>query len=106
MRQNFKNKTIRSNYDTIIFKAHNLFVALGLRKDSDLVSISLSIAKDLQTWTTCEGRPGLERFKALSNTCIRAIMGLKVDVDLPYKLPRNFRRVVVLSGNSYLERLY
>jgi hypothetical protein len=100
-----KNKK-RINYELIVNKLHNLFCALGLSNNSEERLVALSIALKLQTWTTCEGRHGFDRFKALSNACVRAIMGLKLDRELPYKFPRVFLRAVVLSRNTHLGRLY
>ena len=102
----FKNKNKRINYETIVYKLHNLFCALGLSNNSAECRIALSIAKKLLIWTTCEGRPGLDRFKALANACVRAIMGLKLDQELPYKYPRVFLRAVVLARKSHLDRLF
>ena len=99
-------KDIATNYDSIVYKAHKLFTSLGLREDPDVLALSLSIASKLKTWTTCEGRPGFNRFKALSNACIRAIMGLRLEKDLDYKVPGAFLRTVVISRNSHLESLY
>jgi hypothetical protein len=69
------NKTIRDVYITSVIKLYKLFTDIGLREDSKCVLIAKSMAKKLRTWVTCEGRPGLERFKAISNACIRVILG-------------------------------
>jgi len=102
----YKNKNKRINYETIVYKLHNLFCALGLSNNSAECRLALSIVAKLHIWVTCEGRPGLDRFKALSNACVRAIMGLRLDQELPYKYPRVFLRAVVLSRKSHLDRLF
>lgn len=103
--KNKSNKTIRDVYITSVIKLYKLFTDIGLREDSKCVLIAKSIAKKLQTWVTCEGRPGLERFKAISNACIRVILGQSWP-ELPYKIPREFKRAVVLSRLSHLDSLF
>lgn len=96
----------RINYQFIVNKLFYLFGCLGLSDETMSKRISLSIALKCLVWARSEGRPGIERFKALSNACIRAIMGLKLDRSLPYKFPRVFLRAVELSRSSHLARLY
>jgi len=97
---------MRINYQFIIRKLFYLFTCLGACKSIHCKSISLSIAKKAFVWSTCEGLAGIKKFKALSNACIRAIMGLGLDRSLPYKYPRVFLRAVVLARRSHVDSLY
>jgi hypothetical protein len=93
-------------YAFTISKLHSLFSSLGCSNTSEDCRLSLSIAKKLHSWLTCEGRHGLERFKALSNYTVRAIMGQRTEVRPPYKINRCFRRAIIRSSDSHLLRLY
>ena len=70
-----KNLRIDEIYTTNVIKLYKLFTDFGFRKDPKSMRLAKSILTKLSTWCTCEGRHGLDRFKSISNACIRVILG-------------------------------
>jgi hypothetical protein len=89
-----------------IVRLFNIFANIGMSRDKSILSLSLSIGRDCDRWVSCEGKPGLDRFKAISSYIIRRTMGLSPKKpDL--KISRKYSHVIrLLDKGGNLEVLY
>lgn len=86
-------------------KLYRLFASFGIRDDS-LEKVSKIIPETLFRWVSCEGHPGLKRFKVMSNSLIRQILGLKAEFPFSSKYKRIRLRILLSSRKSKLHSIY
>jgi hypothetical protein len=99
-------KMRRINLLHLIKKLNVLFTTFGLQKcESDLKLSRVIVLKCLR-WTTCEGHPGLKRFKTYSFLFTRSALGISEHLPFSSRHKRAFSKALFLANKNKLAKLY
>jgi len=100
------NKELYTQSKNTIVKLFRLLASIDKSNliDKDEL-IGVQVSKLLWKWTTCEGRPGLKRFKDQANFSVRCILGAN-SPKLESKLNKTMIDCIVRSRKSRYCKIY
>jgi len=99
-------KLRRKNLLLLVHRLNRLFTSFGLQQCKSDIKLSIIIVEKCLRWATCEGHPGLKRFKTFSWLATRAIMGISETSTFSSVHKRHLNKVLVKASVSDLSRLY